>query len=134
MQENTLISPFLGAFMTAIFIFSTLYTLAYFWNQGSNIQVNTPGLGDNPDDPTQVKLTNSGVFGFVISIADGILESVSWITPFALVKLLLIEVMASTPQLYTILNLLVLRPVGWITALFTVNFLISKLPTMSSEV
>lgn len=134
MQENTLISPFLGAFMTAIFIFSTLYTLAYFWNQGSNIQVNTPGLGDNPDDPTQVKLTNSGVFGFVISIADGILEAVSWITPFALVKLLLIEVMASTPQLYTILNLLVLRPVGWITALFTVNFLISKLPTMSSEV
>lgn len=109
--------------MTLIFIFSTLYTAMYYFNLGAAQQVGTPGLQDDPVNP----VSTAGSF------VDWILEAASWISPFGLVKLLLSEVMAQTPELYTILNLLVLRPVGWIVTLFTANFILAKIPTMSGE-
>ena len=124
MPENTLISPFLGAFMTLIFVFSTIYTAVYYFNQGFGEGVNTEGLSDEPPEIGTV----AG------NLIDFLLEAASWISPFGLVKLLLVEVMASTPELYTILNLLVLRPVGWIVTLFTANFLVAKIPTESGEI
>ena len=124
MPENTLVSPFLSSFMTLVFVFSTLYTVAYYFNQGFGQSLNTQALGDSP--------TSIGTIG--TSLIDFLLEAASWISPFGLVKLILTEVMASTPELYTILNLLVLRPVGWIVTLFTANFIVSKIPTISSEV
>lgn len=124
MPENTLVSPFLGAFMTLIFVFSTIYTVAYYYNQGSGDTLGTDGLADDPVNP----VSTAGSF------VDWILEAASWISPFAIVKLILTEVMASTPELYTVLNLLVLRPVGWIVTLFTANFIIAKIPTESGEI
>lgn len=134
MAENTIISPFLGTFMTAIFIFSTIYTLAFFYNQGAGTQLNMSPLGDDPNDPNSVSTSSSGIFGFVMDVADGVLEFLSWVSPFALVKLLLIEIMTSTPILYQVINLLILRPVGWITALFTANYIISRIPTEHGEI
>ena len=124
MPENTLVTPFLGSFMTLVFVFSTLYTVAYYFNQGFGQSLNTPGIGDN----------TPAIGSFATSLIDSLLEGASWLSPFFVVKLLLTEVMSSTPELYTILNLLVLRPVGWIITLFTANFIISKIPTISSEV
>ncbi len=110
--------------MTLVFVFSTLYTVAYYFNQGFGQSLTTSGLSDSPTSPGT----------FATSLIDTLLEAASWISPFGLVKLILTEVMASTPELYTILNLLVLRPVGWIVTLFTANFIVSKIPTISSEV
>lgn len=123
MADNTVISPFLGTFMTLAFVFSTIYTAAYYFSLGSSQQLGTQGLSDTPNDPASL----------VGSLADWVLEGASWISPFGLVKLLLTEIMASTPELYTAVNLLVLRPVGWVVALFTANYIISKIPTVSGE-
>ena len=112
--------------MTAIFIFSTIFTLAYYWNQGANTQLATPGLSDNGKS-----ITDSG--SWLIDFLDSVLEILSWISPFALVKLLLVEVMSNTPELYTALNLLILRPVSWIFSVITANYVISKIPTVSGE-
>ena len=126
MPENTLVSPFLSSFMTVIFIFSTIYTVVYYFNQGLGQGVGTEGIGDEPPSLSIVSTTGSFI--------DALLEGASWISPFAAVKLLLSETMASTPQLYSIINLLVLRPVGWILFLFTINFILAKIPTMSGEI
>lgn len=124
MPENTLVSPFLSAFMTIIFFFSTLYTAAYYFNQGMSTQLSTSGINDNPPPIGSVAL----------SVVDPILEASSLFAPFGLVKILIFEVMSSTPEIYTFINLLVLRPVSWIVSLFTINYLVSKIPTMSGEV
>lgn len=134
MAENTLISPFLGSFMTAIFIFSTIYTLAFYYNQGAGSSFNVNALEDSPNDPTSVSTQSSGIFGFVMRGIDGVLEFLSWISPFALLKALLIVVMNPVPLLYEILNLLVLRPVGWISTIFTVNYILSRIPTEHGEI
>lgn len=134
MAENTLISPFLGSFMTAIFIFSTIYTLAFYYNQGAGSSLGVDALEDSPNDPTSVSTESSGIFGFVIRGLDAVLEFLSWISPFALLKALLIVVMDPVPLLYQILNLLVLRPVGWISTIFTVNYILSRIPTEHGEI
>lgn len=123
MADDTIMTPFLGSFMTLIFIFSTIYTAAYYYGQGSGQTIGIVGLADDPVNPS----SSSGSF------VDWILEAASWISPFGLVKFLLIEAMAPVPELYTAFNLLILRPVGWTVTLFEANYIISKIPTVSGE-
>lgn len=120
------LSPFLGSFMTVIFIFSTIYSLAFYYYQGTGQTMTSTGLDDDAKS-----LSSSG--SWVASFIDSVLELASWLSPFALLKALLIELMSGTPEIYEVLNMLILRPVGWIMALFTGNYLISKIPTMSGE-
>jgi hypothetical protein len=115
MGERINISPFLGVSLTLLFIFSTLYTLVYYYDQGANA-----GFGlDTPEE-------SSGSFdGF-----DAIFNAISWLSPFGFIKLLLSSVMSSTPEFYQIIDMLLLRPIGWFVFLVQGNYLLSLVPTI----
>ena len=116
MGENINISPFLGVSLTLLFTFSTLYTLAFFYYQGASVEMNVAGL-EGTDD--------TGSFGF-----DTILGAISWLSPFGFIKLLLSSAMNTTPELYQILDMLLLRPIGWFVFLVQGNYAISLIPTV----
>ena len=117
-------SPYLSQFITWIFIFSTIYTLAFYYDQGAQIQNNYDELSDQDGD-----YMNTGIIG----ILDGVLDFISWLSPFALVKGLLIILMADMPDLYQFIDLLFLRPISWVIAVLTVNYIKSWIPTLSGE-
>ena len=116
MGENINISPFLGVSLTLLFTFSTLYTLAFYYNQGASVEMGVSGLEE---------IDNTGSFGF-----DTFLGAISWISPFGFIKLLFISMMSSTPEFYQIIDLLLLRPIGWFVFLVQGNYLISIIPTI----
>jgi len=133
MTDTVNVSPFMGTFMTILFVFSTLYTLAFFYYDATNETISSDSLSDDANDPFDVSTESEGVFGFLIRVADGVLEFLSWISPFGLLKGLIVELMTNTPELYQVINMLILRPVGWIVVVFEVNYILSKIPTVSGE-
>jgi len=122
--ETVNTSPFIAQFMTWIFVFSTIYTLAFYFYQGEAQTQDFNSIGDNAND-----YQTTGIIGIV----DNVLEFISWISPFALVKGILITVMAGTPEVYEFLNIIFLRPMSWIVAVITVNYLKSWIPTLGGE-
>jgi hypothetical protein len=123
-REMVITKPFIAQFMTWIFVFSTIYTLAFYFYQGAAQTQDFNGISDDANDYKTV-----GIFG----ITDQILEFISWISPFALIKGLLFIVMRGTPEIYEFLNLIMLRPMSWIVAVVTVNYIKTLLPTWSGE-
>jgi len=117
-------SPYLSQFITWIFIFSTVYTLTFYYDQGAQIQNSYDELDDQSGD-----YMNTGIIG----ILDEVLDFISWLSPFALVKGLLIILMADMPDLYQFIDLLFLRPISWVIAVLTVNYIKSWIPTLSGE-
>ena len=117
-------SPYLSQFITWIFIFSTVYTLTFYYDQGAQIQNIYDELDDQSGD-----YMNTGIIG----ILDEVLDFISWLSPFALVKGLLIILMADMPDLYQFIDLLFLRPISWVIAVLTVNYIKSWIPTLSGE-
>ena len=114
---------FIQFFIVCIFIFSSMYTMYYYFLQGET-SAGTAPEGLNDDANNTEGLNFPGIF-------DAILEFISWISPFALIKALLIVITPS--EIYEILNLLILRPVGWIAVLIESNYIVSKIPTISGE-
>lgn len=133
MGSNYNINPFMGSTMALLFTFSTLWALVFYYYQGANTPLQVEGIPQDANSIDEVNLDNSGVFGFVISVGSGVLEALSWLSPFALVKALLLFIMSETPEFYQIINLLLLRPIGWIMLLFEVNYIIAKTPLSSGE-
>ena len=123
-RELVITGPFITQFMTWIFIFSTLYTLAYYYYQGEANTVNYNGIADNAND-----FKNTGIIGTI----DKVLDFISWISPFALVKGLVIVLLKDTPEIYEFLNLIFLRPMSWTVAFITVNYLKTWIPTLGRE-
>jgi hypothetical protein len=123
-REMVITKPFIAQFMTWIFVFSTIYTLAFYFYQGEAQSPNFDAIGDTAND---YKTTG------IIGILDQVLEFISWISPFALVKGILLNVMAGTPEVYEFLNLIFLRPMSWIVAVITVNYLKGWIPTVAGE-
>jgi len=120
-QDFIRVSPFIGQFITYAFIFSTIYGLYYYWAMGAQIQMGVSGMGDDPNNPSGLS---------VLGLLNAVLEFISWLSPFALVKLIVGAIM--TPDLYLFMNMFVLRPVGWIVAIITADMIISRVPTVSS--
>jgi hypothetical protein len=116
MGERINISPFLGVSLTLLFIFSTLYTLAFYYYQGASQDVAL----SSPSDST----------GSLVSGFDAIFNTVSWLSPFGFIKALLLVVMSGVPVFYQILDLLLLRPIGWFVFLVQANYIISLVPTI----
>lgn len=115
------INPFMNFFVTTIFIFSTMYGLYYYYSIGAAEATTINGL-DKSADPQTV-----GFFGMI----PGILNFLSLINPFGLIILFL---KAEIPaDLFQFLDLFILLPVGWIGTFFEVNWIISKIPTVSVE-
>lgn len=115
MPENRVIKPFESFFVSMMFVFSTMWGLYYYWSIGA---------GTITDNPLSSEASFSGFINIILNI-------VSWLSPFALVKAFLLGFLPS--EMYTFLDLFILRPIGWIGALYTANFIISKIPTISGE-
>ncbi len=126
MPEYKVVKPHIGMFMTFLFMFSTMYTLVYFWEEGSGGKTGVNSLEGSDKGPSAL----SGVF----SVVEWILDIVSWISPFALVRGMVVWLtLGFDPHFFKILDLLFLRPMSWVVSIVTVDFALSKIPTMSGE-
>lgn len=109
-----------------VFMFSTIYTMAFYWFQAEGMDIEVIGL-DNLDG--SLRKTPEAQESFITIVVDNmlefLLESLSWFSPFILVKGLLI-VLVPAP-IYEPLNLLILRPVGWIGSWITTEWVINKI-------
>ena len=132
-----------------LFLFSTIYTLQYYWYVGSNDLDSIYGVSlDEKDGRFNPQILNqsnqpepdgwgetisaglANIVGGTIdwsmrTIVDLMLESVSWLSPFALIKGALLYLMP--PILYQPFNMLILRPLGWIGAWISTEWIINKI-------
>ena len=126
MPKGTInLSPYIGSTTVLLFIFSVIYTLAFYYYQGLGASVGTEGLSTVQD----IKAVGSGYLSFI----DGVLNIISWLSPFAIIKGMLEALMSSMPEVYDVLDMLILRPMGWTVFLYQANYIISKIPTISGE-
>ena len=110
------------------FLFSVLYTMVFYYNQATSTQTNIQGLSDQ--DPTNTAPAESSwISGITQSIIDGLLEVVSLFSPFILIKGLFFAI--TPPDIYEFLNLLLLRPIGWVGAFITTEWVIDKIRGVS---
>lgn len=123
-RDIVITKPFMAQFITWIFIFSTIYTLAFYFYLGIAQEPDFVPIGDTANN---AKTTG------IIGILDNVLEFISWISPFSLVKMILITLLAGTPEIYEFLNIIFLRPMSWIVAVITVNYLKAWIPTLGGE-
>lgn len=106
--------------ITMFFVVSTLFGLMHYWNEGKGLQDQVNGLDPN-DKANVVDSSDSSGFDGILSIFTGgfldwVLGAFSWISPFAIVKLIVIVITAETPEIYTFLDYFFLRPIGWVAA------------------
>ena len=110
--------------MSMFFLFSTMYTIVYYYDKESEIALDTP-LGDvestENKSPTEGSIISSITSGFI----DDLLGFLAVINPFGLV-IWLIKLIAPE-DIYTFINLILLRPLGWTGTMITSNFVISKI-------
>lgn len=104
--------------VTMFFIVSTLFGLMHYWNEASGIQDINNGL-DTKDASQIVTDSDSTGFSLITSIFsagffDFIANALSWLSPFAIVKAIIFIFTTDSPEIYTFVDLFILRPVGWI--------------------
>lgn len=122
----TNISPFMGMMIGLLFTFSTIYGLLFYYFQGDAQTVQLVGLNATANNASQA-ISDSGGFlsGFVTGALDSVLSLVSWVSPFALIRG---AIFAVTPtDLFTVLDIFLLRPISWAVAIITGNWLISTI-------
>lgn len=111
--------------VVVVFMFSTIYTMGFYWYAGQSQSIAATGL-DELDGGLIAEPESTGwLTSAVTSAMDYVLEVVSWFSPFAVIKGLLYTI---TPALiYEPLNLLLLRPLGWLGAWITTEWVINKI-------
>jgi len=81
------------------------------------------------DPDGELRQTPEAQKSFITIVVDNmlffVLESLSWFSPFALVKLLFVIIVPA--PIYEPLNLLILRPMGWIGTWITTEWIINKI-------
>lgn len=112
------------ALITMFFVVSTLFGLMHYWNVAAGIEDTVPGLEDK-DTNNIITEEDSGLFSkitgiFTSGFVDYISNALSWASPFALVKLIVISFTSHTPEVYTFVDYFFLRPIGWI--IFFIQF------------
>jgi len=100
--------------------------MAFYWYAAENQTMNVVGLDDlsgvlqkNPES------SRSFISGVVDNMLEYILESLSWFSPFVIVKGLFLFLVPA--PIYEPLNLLLLRPLGWIGTWITTEWIINKI-------
>lgn len=110
------------------FTFSTIYTLAYFWTLGSGEVLDTMELEDQ--DAENVAVTSGSWVSIIVTGAiDEILNTIAYFSPFALIIVMLKAIIPS--DLFLPINLLLLRPIGWIGAFITTEWVLNKIRGVS---
>lgn len=117
-------TPFLSIVVQIVFILNTIFNLFKYYSLAASQSFTvTEGL------PETLNTSSSGLI-----LVSWILDIISTINPFGLLKIMLGYIMTDTPALYDILNDFILIPIGLIVTFYEVNYLISKIPTVSPEV
>jgi hypothetical protein len=126
MPEMRITKPFMGTFITYIFMFSTMYTLLYFWFLGSGGSMGVQALTTSDKTPDMLSTA--------FLLIDWILEFISWLSPFVLVKGIVWYILQPLdPNFYMLLDLLFLRPASWIMSLVIIEFALKHVPTVGGE-
>lgn len=121
---TTFNNPMSASIIALLFFVSTMFGLMHYWNEAENIQ-------DSISMPTEeagniVSNQDKGLFESVITgiftsgFFDFILNVISWLSPFGLVKLVIFAFTTNSPELYTFIDYFLLRPMGWV--MFFVQF------------
>jgi hypothetical protein len=110
--------------ITFVFIISTIYGFSYYWAEGSGDSIGVPSIDDGDGSLFVNVGGNSAIATLLLDSVDTILEFVSWISLFAVVKAILVLIVPT--DLYTPINLFLLRPTGWIAAFITTEWVINK--------
>jgi len=103
--------------------------MAFYYYQAEDTTFNVVGLteyeGDLVNKPAKDEQFVIPFIGAIDNITDFVLESLSWFSPFALVKALLANIVPM--PIYEPLNLLILRPIGWIGTLIMTEWVVNKI-------
>lgn len=107
-------------------MFSTIYTMWFYWNAVDTTGIQVTALteydGTSITDPDE----SQGFFTDMLSsVTDYIFEALSWFSPFAIIKGIMILVVPAA--IYEPLNLILLRPMGWIGTWITTEWIINKI-------
>lgn len=126
-------SSILKYFISMVFIFSTVYTMAFYYFAATGEVMGVPVLDEStPSAFNSTAVADSGI-GVLIGLGfiEWMGEFLSWLSPFALVKALMVTLLP--PLIYQPINLLFLRPIGWIGAWITTEWVINKIRGSSEE-
>lgn len=110
--------------ISMLFMFSTAYTIVFYWNQANAVKIQN-GLSQvdetTNEAPTDESIISSITSGFV----DNVLGFLAVINPFGLIILLLKSIMPT--DIFQFVDLLLLRPIGWAGTIITSNYVISRI-------
>lgn len=120
-------SSVLKYFISMVFIFSTIYTMAFYYFAASGQIMGIEVAGETTGMVQTSGMNTTGAVAVLSSVGfvEWLGEILSWLSPFALVKVLLVELMP--PVLYQPVNMLFLRPIGWIGTWITTEWIINKI-------
>jgi len=111
--------------ISMLFMFSTAYTIVFYWNQANESTQIENGLGALGETTNEATTDNSILSSITSGFVDSMLGFLSLINPFGLVILLLKAIMPG--DIYQFIDLLLLRPLGWAGTIITSNYVISKI-------
>lgn len=118
-------STWLNSLITILFVVSTIYTLAFYYYEGMGKALAASGLEEKESTALPSNPGSGWLSGLITGTLDYLLEVSSWISPFILLKLI---VMAIAPEpLYKLLNMLILRPIMWIGTFILLEWSLNKL-------
>jgi len=119
------ISPFMSMVIGLLFTFSTIYGLMFYFYQGESQIQELTELGDTPNDPSAISQDTGFIGSFVSGTIDALLSLVAWISPFALIRGLILLITPS--DLFQALDIFILRPMSWAVAIVTGNWIIAAI-------
>lgn len=118
------ISPFMAMMIGLLFIFSTAYGLMFYYYQGAQQSMSVNGLDSNVRNPNTLDTSGGFLSSFVSGAIDTLLNFISWISPFSLIRGLIYAI--SPSDLFQVLDLFLLRPISWAVSIITANLIIAK--------
>lgn len=117
------ISPFISMMIGLLFTFSTIYGLMFYFYQGETQVVQLTQLSDNPNNPTSLNQSTSFIGSFVSGTIDSLLSFLAWVSPFALVRAIILVI--SPSDMFQALDIFLLRPMSWSVSILTGNWIIA---------
>lgn len=119
-------SSILKYFISMVFIFSTVYTMSFYYFAASGEISGVETATDTTGVVSATAINSTGAaalasFGFV----EWLGEFLSWLSPFALIKGMMVTLLPT--MIYQPINLLFLRPIGWIGTWITTEWVINKI-------
>lgn len=111
--------------ISMFFMFSTAYTIMFYWNQANNAAQIENGLTQVDETTNQAPTDESIISSITSGFVDNILGFLAVINPFGLIILLLKQIMPA--DIFQFLDLLLLRPIGWAGTIITSNYVISRI-------